>query len=93
MGCLLYGQDLFTSVHCSGHVIWLNETLLKGGAPIGTASRLTMSRAFSLALLAAAFGAVAFIGSPKRVESSSTAMRAGEIGDPTRSAGLLEHHR
>ena len=50
-----------------------------------------MSRAYSLALLAAAFGAVAFIGSPKRVESSSTAMRAGEIGDPTRSAGLLEH--
>ena len=50
-----------------------------------------MSRAFSIGLLAAAFGAVAFIGSLKRVESSSTAMRAGEIGDPTRSAGLLEH--
>ena len=55
---------------------------------------LAMSRALPLALVAAAFGALAFVGSPKRVESSATALRAESLdiglGDPQRSGGLLE---
>ena len=54
-----------------------------------------MSRAVPLALLAAAFGTLAFVGSPSRVQSSSTALQAVAetelgLGDPQRSGGLLE---